>query len=615
MNPPKFSPQQGYQELLDQAQSALVKAQRKADLWGNVRLTLALVALILVLLPLFTASGTPWLTLIPVTLGFLILGKIQDVAFEQLRYQSASVAYLSGGLTRLEEKWRDLEDGGQDLAKTYSDGFHYCDDLDLFGPASLFQLLNRAVTAGGRRTLARWLCQPATREEISARQEAVRELAGQLSTRRDLFAAAGSAEGAHVADEQLLAWAEAKDSLNNSGLYKTLGIVLPVLTGLTAVYYYLLEGSGWPLFAMAVLQLGLHFGTKSITAPRAAVLSGPERVLVRYARLIETMEAQQFQSPLLKQLQQDLAEDGAGASQRILELRKLVDRLDARLNVFFALTFGPALLWDLNWVLRAETWRLRTGPKLRNWFIAIGKLEALASLAALAYERPDYGYAEFADEVGFEAQALQHPLISRQVVRHNDLSLGEQGSVLLLSGSNMSGKSTLLRSVGLASVLAQAGGPVPAHSLKLSALRLVSSVRIVDSLAEGTSHFYAELKRLKHVVDVSRDSSVAVLYLLDEVLHGTNSKERFIGAISVIIHLAQLKTMGIVTTHDLALAKLSETLPAGRVTNKHFSDDVAEGAIVFDYQLRDGPVKSTNALRLMRAVGIDVEFVQDDKQA
>jgi DNA mismatch repair ATPase MutS len=265
-------------------------------------------------------------------------------------------------------------------------------------------------------------------------------------------------------------------------------------------------------------------------------------------------------------------------------------------------------MWDLNLTLRAEKWRRVVGPSLRGWFVAIGELEAMMSLAALARERPDYGYPEFAAGSVFEAKQLAHPLIDRTRVVPNDLTLGGEGSVLILSGSNMSGKSTLLRSVGINQVMARAGGPVAAASLLVSDLELATSVRVVDSLAHGTSHFYAELARLKHVVDLAQASSRPVLYLLDEMLHGTNSRERYIGAVSVIRWLARAGAMGIVTTHDLALARVAEELPPGKATNRHFSDEVVEGKMRFDYRLREGPVASTNALRLMRVVGIDVDF-------
>jgi len=299
------------------------------------------------------------------------------------------------------------------------------------------------------------------------------------------------------------------------------------------------------------------------------------------------------------------------ASAAIRRLVGFINLLDARLNVVFALTVGPVLLWDLNLVLRTETWRRENGARVRGWFEAVSRYEVAASWASLAYERPDYAMPELVASSGvFSAQGLAHPLIARAKVVANDVQLGGAGSVLLLSGSNMSGKSTLIRAVGLAVVMARAGGPVAARSAQLSLFELATSVRVVDSLAEGTSHFYAELKRLKHVVDRAAVAGAGLLYLLDEVLHGTNSRERYIGAVSVIRYLSETGASGIVTTHDLALAQLEDEVAAGRMRQAHLSDRVDREHIEFSYALSPGPIQSTNALRLMKAIGIDVPLVE-----
>ena len=291
--------------------------------------------------------------------------------------------------------------------------------------------------------------------------------------------------------------------------------------------------------------------------------------------------------------------------------------LDARMNIFFGLTLGVALMWELNLVLRIEDWRMRVGKHVRGWLDAIGEFEALASLGAFAHERPDYVMPELVVEDGyFDVTDLAHPLIDRKAVITNDLRIVSKpnssvsGRLILLSGSNMSGKSTLLRSIGLSYVLARMGSVVPASRMQVSDFRLLTSMRIVDSLASGTSHFYAELRKLKSIVDAAKEKKPPLLYLLDEVLHGTNSRERYIGAVSVIRWLTLQGAFGVVTTHDLALAKVEELLPTGAVKNYHFSDDMINGQLRFDYKLRQGPVESTNALRLMQSVGIDVELVE-----
>lgn len=600
-----------YRERLAARRAELAVVSAHADRLGNVRLGLAVVAAVMVFLPLFIRHGGPWWGLVPVALGFVVLGVYQDRAFTRRRAAMAAARYYEEGLMRLEEQWRDLADDGAELADVYDEQTHYAADLDLFGPASLFQLVNRTSTAEGRRTLGRYIGEMASFEEARLRQGAVIELAADLDSRERYVTAAAGEQESRVEDEALLAWAENSDTMKHQKVLGVLGIAQPILLAATYLFY-LFTANGWPLAIAIILQIATIFATRKEVEARAQVISGPERFLTRYARLIGAIEATSHASPRMAVLIERLSAEGVPASKQILGLEKIVNRLDARLNVFFALTFGPALLWDLNHVLRAERWRRTAGPRLRSWLEAIGEVEALASFGALAYERPDYAMPELVETPStYVAEALAHPLLDRRQVVANDLTLGGAGSVMLLSGSNMSGKSTLLRAVGINVVLARAGAPVAAKSLSLSELELATSVRIVDSLASGTSHFYAELKRLKYVVDRANERGADVLYLLDEMLHGTNSRERFIGATSVIRWLSQTGAMGIVTTHDLSLAKVAADLPPGLATNHHFSDDVAQQRIHFDYQLRDGPVVSTNALRLMKAVGIDVELRED----
>lgn len=600
---------QTLRERLAARQAELQIAERDADRLGNVRLAMVGLAIVLVFLPLYSRDAWPWWALIPLGLGFVVLGVRQDRAFDRRRRLTAAVRFYADSVARFDEGWRALPEQGTDLAEGRA---AYAQDLDLFGPASLFQLVCRAATAPGRRTLAAWLDGGAPLDAIHARQAAAKELAEALDYRESLVTASAGEDHRPAEDAALLEWAEKAPPLPAPGLLAALGVIVPI-TSFAMLGLYLATDQGWPLVGALAVHAAVAIGTRRVIESRAKVLAGPERVLMRYARLIAAVEAKDLQAPLLEDVLGRLRTEGQPAAKQIARLQSLVNLLDARLNMFFALSVGPATLWELNVVLRTERWRRTTGPRLRGWFEALGEIEAVASLGALAYERPDYAFPEVFDgPPTFDAEGLSHPLIDRRQVVANDLELGGPGAVLLLSGSNMSGKSTLLRSVGLAVVLAEAGGPVPATRLRLSRMRLATSVRIVDSLAHGTSHFYAELARLKHIVDEAEVSEPPLLYLLDEMLHGTNSRERYIGAVSVIRWLSTTGAMGIVTTHDLALAKVADTLPAGRATNRHFSDEVREDKILFDYTLREGPVKSTNALRLMKAIGIDVELVEAD---
>jgi len=583
----------------DQHRDEADAAQRRADWIGNVRIGLVLLGLALLLLPLVTRDGTPWWLLIPDFVLFMALGLVQDRAAQREQDARARQHYMEAGRARWDEAWRSLDDDGADLAPEDS---ALAADLDLFGPASLFQLLSRVRTAVGRRTLARWLLEPPSVEETRARQAAVEVLAPRLDFRAELWAASAGTGRLDVAGVQ--EWARTERPLPAEGVLKIVGLLFPCLTIATFILLQL-GAPGWPFGVMLLLHLGTVGLLGGMTGPKAALLAGPERTLRRAARLIRLVEGERLGSSWLDTRRERLV--GGQASLELGRLERLVNLLDARLNVVFALTFGILLMWDLNLVLRAEDWRRRNGAQIAGWMEAIADIECVASLAALAHERPDYGRLDIASDPGvFEAEGLQHPLIDRRAVVANDLSLGGPGSILLLSGSNMSGKSTLLRSVGLSLVLGRAGGPVPCQRLHASAMELGTSVRVVDSLAKSTSHFYAELQRLKAIVDAGARSGSGLLYLLDEVLHGTNSRERTIGAIGVMRWLSEQGALGVVTTHDLALAEVADRLPEGRCRQAHFSDRVDGDGIAFDYRLREGPIASTNALRLMRHVGIDV---------
>jgi DNA mismatch repair ATPase MutS len=307
---------------------------------------------------------------------------------------------------------------------------------------------------------------------------------------------------------------------------------------------------------------------------------------------------------LLVALDERLRTDGLSSAKRIAELRSLTDMLDARRNQFFA-PLALLFLWGTQLGLAIERWRVRWGSVLEDWLVAAGEFEALASLSGYAYENPDAIFPEVCDgEPELTARAMGHPLLPDAQCVRNDLELGGERRALIISGSNMSGKSTYLRTAGCNILLALTGAPVRAESLRLTPLAIAASIQINDSLLEGTSHFYAEIKRLRQVVELC-DGELPVLFLLDEILHGTNSHDRRIGASAVVTGLVERGALGLVTTHDLALAKIADEMSPA-IANVHFQDHLEAGQMVFDYRMRDGVVEKSNALELMRAVGLDV---------
>jgi DNA mismatch repair ATPase MutS len=320
--------------------------------------------------------------------------------------------------------------------------------------------------------------------------------------------------------------------------------------------------------------------------------------------VLARFERESFASTELVSVRRRLSASGQLASRRIAGLRRLIDLLNSRQNQIFA-PVAAITLWGAQVAFAIERWRRVSGPHLADWIEGVGELEALCSLAGYAYERPSDPFAEIVEDGAlFEAEALSHPLIPPSRAVPNSVALGGTRQMLLVSGSNMSGKSTLLRTVGVNAVLALAGAPVRAACLRLSPLAVGATLRVQDSLAAGQSRFYAEITRVRTVVALTGES-LPVLFLLDELLSGTNSHDRQQGAEAIVRGLLDRGAIGLVTTHDLALSGIAERL-APRAENVHFADEFDGGTLRFDYRMRPGVVKTSNAIQLMRAVGLDV---------
>jgi MutS domain V len=515
---------------------------------------------------------------------------------------------------RINGKWRAFADDGQ----RFGDASHpYSDDLDVFGRGSLYQRVSVAHTRYGQEALARFLREPASVVLVRARQEAVKELGKELELRQRLEAhalALSSSPGESGAErppkpapdpEPLLAWAERQPVLSDKPLLAWSARVLPVLTvaGIAGSIALGLPSVAWGL--PLALQIILNLSTKNETALVFTAVSSTEGAFLRYGAMLEVLESAKLEAALVKQMQERVLSGTRSPSQAMAEFRRAVSWFDLRHNGLIHPFANALLSWDIHCTLGLERWQRRSGNKAREWFRALGELEALSSLAGLAHDDPSLSFPEVSEgPTTLEVEALAHPLIAPDVRVANDLSLPEPGRALLVTGSNMSGKSTLLRAVGLGAVMAFAGAPVAARRMRISRLAVRTSMRISDSLEGGVSHFYAELGKLKAVVDAT-GGSLPVLFLLDEILHGTNSRERQIGARWVLRVLLEHGAIGAVSTHDMELCRLPDTLME-RVELVHFQEDVKDNQMTFDYKLRNGPVTAGNALRLMKLVGLDV---------
>lgn len=494
-------------------------------------------------------------------------------------------------------------------------------DLDLFGEHSLFRLVSRAETSIGEEVLAGYLLKPASASTVRLRQEAAKELLLTPTLLEDLAIFARRAESKGRASEPLAVWGEAPSELPVTGaanvpaarstlvlLARVLvptTLVLLALRGVLAGVHPLLGYAAGVTFVAQIATLVALYGPVS---RMVTFVSSREAPLGKFRRVFALLEGQkEFESPLLKERVAALKSKAAPASAEIAALERIVGFADLRHNAIVHMLVNALFLYDLWVALALERWRVRAGKRTRAWLNALGEIEALSSVATFAGENPSYAWPEVADGAPrLRAEGLGHPLISRDKRVTNDADLSSERRALLITGSNMSGKSTYLRSLGLAAVMAGAGLPVCGRSASLTLMTTWTSMRIGDALDRGMSHFYAELVRLKAIVDAAQ-SGAPVLFLLDEILHGTNSHERSIGARGVVQDLISRGAIGGVSTHDFALVKIADE-SKGLVSKVHFSDHIEAGKMVFDYKLKDGVVESTNAIRLMKVLGIDVDY-------
>jgi len=604
------SPLEEYRGRIQERREASQLLDRQFRRIGNARLAAALATVAVA----FFVFGEVWISfwwlLVPLAVfGTLVVVHARVV--ERLQRSQRAIQFYERGLARLEDRWMGTgKPGTGEMGERFRNPNHlYSEDLDLFGKGSLFELLSTARTRAGEDFLAGWLLEPASRDAVAARHEAVRELGPMLDLREDM-AVLGATVRSGLDPDAAARWGEAPEVVFPTGAR-----YIAPLFGAAMVISFGLYMAGiltrTPFLAVLLLEMGYAFFVLGGQTSRVAdAVEAPAHDLRLLAELLERMESETFSAPLLKQLHARLkAGNQHAASAQIARLGRLGARLDWTENA----VFGPiafALLWTAQVAMAIERWRSVWGRHVREWIDTAGEFEALCSLANYSYEHPSDVFPELADvSTGlFEAEALAHPLMPEARSIRNDVQLGGPNSknarLWIVSGSNMSGKSTLLRTIGINTVLAWAGAPVRATRLKISPLSLGASIRVQDSLQDGRSRFYAEITRLREIVALTSGAR-PVLFLLDELLSGTNSHDRRIGAAGIVQALIDRGALGFITTHDLALAHIADTL-AGRGVNVHFADTLQNGELHFDYRLQPGVVERSNALDLMRSVGLEV---------
>jgi ABC-type multidrug transport system fused ATPase/permease subunit len=603
----------------------------KLDTLSYARLGAFLVALVVAGLSFGAELISAWFTLVPLAVFAYFVVKFEATRGRKIWAERAAKFY-SGGLDRLAGKSAGNGDG-----ERFADDAHpYAADLDLFGPGSVFERITACRTRAGEDTLAAWLLAPAEPSEVKARQEAVADLTPRLDLREAVAVAGADAPAAdyHPIAEWGMAPREAVPQWKRWAV-EVLG------------WANVLAWGGW-FFASTTSLPVIVFGVSSLVIA-LPLLGWSRRVLAPLERTIDNLslfesllariERERFNAPRLKELQTSMTAEGLTASEQIRQLREMLHWYNSRRNPFFV-PIAILRMWDIRFAFKLEAWRARSGSAVANWLRAVGEGEAFSSLAGYSYENPtdifptvlpsphpargvdcagstisrgrnEPGEGGGASPPGegpkLVSTGVAHPLLPLNRGVRNDVSLGGSDGprVLIISGSNMSGKSTLLRAVGVNAVLALAGGVVRATSFTLTPISLGATMRVQDSLQAGKSRFFAEVTKVRLLLDVAtRESGPPLLFLLDELFAGTNSADRVAGAEGVIRTLVAAGAIGFVTTHDLSLTAVTDTIPGA--VNVHFRDDITDGELHFDYTMRPGVVPHGNGLALMRAVGLKV---------
>jgi len=546
---------------------------------------------------LFCRSEISWGAVLGILLLGLILTGIWHIQIENARNAARrAIRFYQSGLERLDGTWSGKGSPGTE----FLDPHHlYAGDLDIFGVGSLFELVNAAHTQIGQTTLAAWLLEPASPQEIMARQGAIKELSPKVDLRERLGFLSIQAQ-TWIPTDSLISWARQPRILNSNPV-RVVAFCLPWLS------LGLLMARQWPWCLSAlVIQYALARFYKRRVQNVTRTVGVVQHDLKCIADIFECLEAENFHSARLRPMDTVDQCDGLCASDVIQRLATLYSWIASRGNPLIAVISGWFLL-ETQVAFAVEAWRARFGKMVEPWLRRLGEIEALSSLAGYAFEHPVDPFPELlppSAPAQIQAEGLKHPLMIEARCVGNGVSLGPNRRLIVVSGSNMSGKSTYLRTLGVNLVLALAGAPVRARKFRMTPLRIGASIRTVDSLQEGVSRFYAEVIRLGQIVKVAGQGTPLV-FLLDEILGGTNSQDRRIGAGCVARNLIKHGALGLITTHDLALAQIAEEIqPPG--ANYHFEDEILNGKMSFDYRLRPGVVQKSNALELMRSVGLDV---------
>ncbi len=570
---------------------------------SNLRLFFFLAAtFVTVLVFLYVDKKYGYISLSLGLLLFIALLLCHDKVIKRADYYSRMADINQKCLQRMNGDWVNFSDDGQEYKNP---GHRYSNDLDIFGQASLFQWMNTTNTYHGREVLRELIENPVRDEEsIKKRQNAIQELASNLELCQDLQGEAMGSGDYMKNPEKLFTYAEGRKQLFSNKRAAYIFYILPIITLFAFMASYIKPS--FPLHipvALFIIQLTVNlWGGKRVNSILATIYTYKTKVGI-YQSLLELLEKQAFSDTYLSALRADFYSENLAASQQIKKLDNIVGAVAFKSNPIVYFIVNNLFFWDFHCVFALEKWKARSGLSLRKWVYNLGVFEALASMAMISQINPEWCVPEIDQTKLFvAAEEMGHPLISGQQRVNNNLTIENQ--IDIITGSNMSGKTTLLRTIGVNLVLAYAGAPVCARKFSCSIMEIYTSMRISDDLNSGISTFYAELIRIKMIIDFSKKEQ-EMLFLIDEVFRGTNSLDRATGGRNVLLNLNKPWVIGLISTHDYELCDL-ENDKSGRIINDHFIESYCDDEIKFDYLLKPGPCKTSNAQYLMKMAGIEI---------
>jgi len=564
-----------------------------------LRLGLFLAFMFLVYLTLTDPSGLTVAFTLSVLLLFIVLSTIDGRLKRRIKIIDIFIDINSKEVAALGGDYSAFNAGNE-----FTDPSHdYTFDLDIFGEGSIFQYLNRTATIFGKLNLADYFKNAYTYgDKVNGRQQAVQELAGMVEMRQKLQLIFHSEQIAESDKEEMTMWLGSSGSVKNMNLLRALAYGLPTVT-LVSILLSFAGIISFPI-ALIILQLMVVFLYGKQTIKIQSIITSKSKILNKYAQSLELIENAQFNSQYLNDFKMQLTGSGQRKpSQAIHQLSVILKYMDSNLNLLVAVILNGLFMFNLHLLIKVEKWKKQNQKKVPVWFDSIASFDAMCSLANFAYNNPAYIYPEVTNNgFRYDAENLGHPLIQDNQRIVNDIEIQGWNQFFIVTGANMSGKSTFLRTVGVNFILAMMGAPVCASRLIFSPIMLHSSIRTSDSLSRNESYFYAELKRLKQIID-ELESGKQKFILLDEILKGTNSKDKQAGSIALIEQLLRYKSIGMFATHDLMLGELADHYP-GNVNNLCFEIQISGDQMVIDYKLHKGVCKNLNATYLMKNMGI-----------